>query len=429
MSKWRAWVVAVLAVLLAGGTAVAQEVVEVDPESDPAAWEEYEELTKAAGAGEEVPMPGEEAWGKPWKKMCANNDEWCPSIAEGVASGQKWCTSKKCVTNHLGQSYDIWKEWHGWIELMCGGQPGMMAAQTMRTESYVGGEKGKKKNPVFSMTKSGTKECGLASVDREHAKALNVNACDPLANVYATCYYRNNRVLALRDKYPDVEKAPLEDQWLLAGAGGAVGLGKIIELLKRSGSLQTDASGTLKHSSPYDHMIKFIAGMHGRWKKANKVQKLKKTMGIDGALASLGLSQKQWKYLESYLDLYKKHGDWSTIFGYRPGRTAFRIARPGRVSEMLDPVYGGMIPWGEPVLPKRPKGILEYPGDKLHCACGNWPELLDKRPTAFEKKQAVGKDDFVAPLSLDELVCEQRPQKYVCNAPEGLVPVEALPGG
>jgi hypothetical protein len=426
LGKWSAGAGLLLALMLAGEPVTAQDV---DPESDPEAWEEYEELAKSAGAGEEIPMPGDEAWGKPWKKMCAANDDWCPSIAEGVSAGQKWCTSKKCVTNHVGQSYKIWHEWYGWIEWMCGGQPGMVAAQTMRTEAYVGGKKGAKKNPVFSMTKSGTKECGLASVDRDHAKKLNVNACDPLANVYATCWYRNNRVIVLRDKYPDVEKAPIEDQWLLAGAGGAVGMGKVIELLKRSGSLKTDAAGKLKHASPYDHLIKFIRGTHARWQKAQKVNKLKKTMGLDGALTKMGLSQKQWKYLKSYVNLYKKHGDWATIFGYRPGRTAFRITRPGRVSEMLGPVYGGNVPWGEPVLPDRPKNILEYPGDKLHCACGNWPELANKRPTAFQKKQATQAKGFVMPLSPDDLECEQKPKKYVCSAPEGVSAPEVLPGG
>lgn len=421
---------AVTVFVLLAGVALAQDE---DPEVDPEAWEEYEEMAKEAGAGETVPMPGEKGWGKPWKQMCASNDSWCPSIVEGVNAGLQWCKSPKCMNNNRNQSYAIYNEWGAWIEVDCGGlyglgQPGLWPSQTIRTESYVGGEKGKKKNPVFSMTKSGTKECGLASVDRDHAKKLNINACDPRANIFATCWYRNNRLIVLRQKKPDVVKAPLEDQWLIAGAGGSVGMGKVITLLERSNALATDADGNLKHEHPYDHMIRYLQTLHTKWVNAQKVKKLSKSMGIDGALGQLGYTEKQWNYIKKFLDLYSKHGDWASIFGFRPGRTAFRVTRPGRVAEIVAPLYYGNIPWGEPKLPDRPKGILEYPGDKLHCACGNWPELLNKKPSAGQKKALSAELPAASvPLNPEVLVCEKKKNTLVCEYPEP--PTGLYPGG
>jgi hypothetical protein len=324
--------------------------------------------------GEPQPLKGAVV-GTPWKKTCASGDDWCPSIAAGVDSGVNWCSSDKCIKNHITGAYEIWDTWHPPIEEMCGGQPGMWPAQTMRTESF---------GDVFSMTTSGTKECGLASVDRVHAEKLNVNACDPMANIYATCWFRNKRLLVLREKLPDVTKAPLQDQWLLAGAGGAVGSGKVIALIQKSGALKTDKDGKLKHADPYDYLIRYMKGLHYRWEKAQKVYALKKKIGLPAALGKVGLTEKQWKYVDGHGDLYAKHGDWSSVFGFRPGRTAFRIARPGRVAEIMKYVYPEGIPWGQPELPVRPEGLYEYPGDKLHCACGNWEELKGKKPVVAE---------------------------------------------
>jgi hypothetical protein len=411
--------------VLLAGSAVAQEVDSgVDPETDPKAWEEYEDAAKQAGAGETVAMPGDAGWGKPWKQMCASNDDWCPNIADGVNSGLQWCTSPKCMNNHRNGSYAIYVEWSAWIEVDCGavdgfGQPGFWPAQTMRTESF---------GDVFGMTKSGTKECGLASVDREHAAQLNINACDPRANIYATCWYRNNRLIALREKMPEVIVAPLEDQWLIAGAGGSVGLGKVILLLQRSNALATDVNGDLKHDHPYEYMIRYLQTLHAKWNNAQKVNKLTKSMGINGALGQLGYTEKQWGYLKKFLDLYKKQGEWSSIFGFRPGRTAFRIARPGRVAEIVAPLYYGTIPWGEPKLPERPKGITEYPGDKLHCACGNWPELKTKKPSAAQT-QAVAAVLPAAAVPFDPaaLICETKKNTLVCAHPK--LPTGTYPGG
>lgn len=339
-------------------------------ELDPETCQEEGTCWIPAG-GEPQPIKGV-SLSKPWKKC---PDDWCPSIEEGVNSGVGWCSSDKCLKNHITGAYDIWGIWHPPIEEMCGGQPGMWPAQTMRTESF---------GNIFSMTKSGTKECGLASVDRVHAKQLDINACDPIANIWATCWYRNKRLLNLREKLPDIERAPLQDQWLLAGAGGAVGSGKVIALIQKSGALKTDADGNLKKKSPYAHLIKYMKGLHNRWEKANEVYALKKQIGLGAALKKMGLSEKQWKYVDAHGDLYAKHGDWASIFGYRPGRTAFRIARPGRVAEIMVHVYPQGIPWGEPVLPERPEGLYPYPGDKKHCACGNWMELKGKKPLTAE---------------------------------------------
>jgi hypothetical protein len=395
---------------LLAGSVGAQE----DPEADPDAWEEYEEMSKEAGAGEAVPMPGDEDWGKPWKKLCPANDGWCPNIAEGVNSGVKWCKSPKCMNNHRKQSYEIWVTWNAWIEEYCGGlygagQPGMWPAQTMRTESF---------GNVFSMTKSGTEECGLASVDEAHAEKLNVNACDPQANIWATCYMRNNRLISWRKKMPEVEKAPLQDQWLIAGAGGAVGSGKVMLLLQRSGALKEDKDGNLKHAHPYEHMLRFLQTIHTKYTKGKKLAKLEKKMGISGALGQLGYSAKQGKYLKTFIDLYAKTGHWSSVFGYRPGRTAFRIARPGRVAEIIEPLYYGDIPWGEPRLPPRPAGLMDFPGKKKHCACGNWPALEHKKPPKAQKDKvttALAVDRFPAdPSTLD---CEKKKSTLICDIP------------
>jgi hypothetical protein len=336
--------------------------------------------------GEPEPIMG--SLGEPWKKMCAKPGEWCPSIAEGVSSGESWCSSDKCLKNNITKSYSIYQKWGPVIDEMCGaavgnGQPGIWVSQTVRTEACAGNEGGK--CDVFNMTKSGTKECGLASVTVSMAEELNINACDPYANLYATCYYRADRVIKMRDKLPDLEKAPLEDQWLIAGAGGAVGCGKVITLIQKSGALSTNKDGDLKHSSPYTRMITYIKGIHPRWVKAQKVYKLRKTMGLAGALKHFGYTEKEWKYIDTFGDVYSKSGDWSKVFGYRPGRTAFRIARPGRVAEIMLHLYPDGIPWGEPARPKRPEGLAEFPGKKKHCACGNWKdEYLNKVPSLEE---------------------------------------------
>lgn len=365
-----------------------------EPENDgsPEEWEEFEVDQAMAEAGEEVSMPGEKDFGKPWKKKCPSNDGWCPSISEGVSAALVWCDSEKCRKNHLGDALEIYGTWGPWIDEDCGGQPGILPSQTIRTESHVGS--GEKKG-VFAMTKSGTKECGLASVDRDHAKGLDINACQPRANIFGTCWYRNNRLLALREKLPDVSLAPLEDQWIFAGAGGAVGLGKVITLIQKSGALATKKDGTLVNSSPAKRLVTYLQTIHGKWGRARKVQARSKSIGLDAALKEEGLTTKQWNYLKGFLDLYSSTGPWSSIFGFRPGRTAFRIVRVYRVVQMLKTMYpDGVIPWGEPVLPKRPEDLLSYPGDKLHCACGNWPELEDDRPSAEEMEVFMTNSDF-----------------------------------
>lgn len=333
-----------------------------DEPTDEELWDEYEVLAEEAGAGESVPTPDDPEWGKPWLAGC--KDDWCPSILEGVNAGENWCKSNKCRKNHTTGAAKIHAEYKAWLD-DCGGQPGLWPAQTARTESF---------GAVFSMTKSGTKECGLCSVDRNHAKALDINACDPEANVWASCWFRNKRLLNLREKFPAIADAPLEDQWMLAGAAGAVGGGKVYQFIHDSGAL--------KSPHPYKRFRAYVRSLHPKWKKSSGVHFTIKKIGKGLALAHHGLTVKQWKYLRRFKDLYAKHGDWFKLFGCRPGRTVFRLTRPHGAARVISGLYDdGKIPWGEPVLPPRPAGIYPYPDkDKHHCACGHWPELEGKRP-------------------------------------------------
>lgn len=334
--------------------------------------------------------------GEPWKKMCAGNDSWCPSIAEGAAAGLSWCEEgTNCYDVHRTGAYSIYQEWGPWLERYCGGQPGIWPAQTSRTEAYVGkGEHG-----VFAMTKSGTKECGLLSVDRVHAEGVDLNACDPLANVVASCWYRNKRLLNLREKRPAVELAPLEDQWLLAGAGGAVGLGQVVTVLDHSGCLKTDADGELRREHPYDCMTKWLLALHPKWKKATLVSEFASVHGITPALEEHGLTDKQWAYLSKFTQVYSGKGPLGSVFSWRPGRSVFRMLRGKAVAKLISTMYpDGRIPWGEPALPEIPGDLPKYPGDKKHCACGNWPWLKDKRPTPAEVQAWKTVDAWKIPL-------------------------------
>lgn len=385
---------------LAGLITLGRAVFGGDSLDEGAAWKVYEEEAKKAGAGESVPTPDEKAFGRPWLKRCYASDGWCPSILEGTIAGEKWCASDKCSTRHRTQSYDIFMDWGPWID-DCGGQPGLWPAQTCRTESHVGESA---KNPVFAKTKSGTKECGLASVDRDHAEGLDINACDPRANLWATCWYRNNRLIKLRELVPEITRYPLEQQWLIAGAGGAVGLGKVIALLKMSGALTKNKDGEPKHAKPHRHLVQYMKGLHHRWKRARAVKMDVAKIGRTAALAKHGLTEKQWKWLEPHADLYTSHGQWASMFGWRPGRTAFRITRPAAALRIIRELYPeGRVPWSEPALPPRPAGILPYPGKKLHCACGNWKHLQDDKPTLLEIDAWLESLDGDKPLHPDDV--------------------------
>lgn len=339
----------------------------------------------------------------PWKDGCT--DKWCPSIAEGAEKGESWCLSKDgCGGYHRKESYKIYAKYEAWFDEMCNGQPGIWGAQTARTES--------EGDPEASIEKTG--ECGLMSVDQEHAEALNINSCDPKANVWAACYSRNLQLISLRESIDGLDKALIQDQWMIAGASGSAGSGKIIRILKWSKAL--------KGKHPYNAMRSYLKGLHSKWWKATKAQIAINKLGLDDGLGKIVMTHEEWKELEPYVKVYDKTSDWGVLWNagksmYRPGRTAFRISRlegARKVMEVLFPE--GKMPWGEPALPPRPADILPYPGKKDHCSCHLWPELKNKAPAAEENEKWKTDTD---PMDPEKMKCVSGFKgKLVCKATE-----------
>lgn len=322
------FLVAVL-VLLIGWAALAQDSPDEVP--TPKDWADYEAKAAKAEAGEEIPLPGESSHAK----KCATVEGWCPTVTNGVLAGRQWCIGKKCGISHVNRSQEILEEFRGWIEAYAGGAVPILMAGTIRTES---------EGKVFGFTKSKTRECGLASVDLAHATLLDVNSCDPEASIWAAGQSRNLQLLNLRAQFPQLVKAPLSDQWMLAGAAGAVGSNRVAGLILESGALSMRDDGTLRYAHPHDRLLDWLV----------------------------------WADKSPKIDLYS----WDTrhLMGPNPGKTAFRIARPEAVATLLGALYPDGLPWAEPSLPERPAGILAFPGVTQHCQCYRWPELEAKRP-------------------------------------------------
>ena len=383
--------IVVVCAILAGVITVAlgadDPPASTDPSVEEAQWDVLEDANKEAGAGQDVPTPDELLAEEPWKDGCKG---YCPSIVNGVTAGEKWCLSKKakCNKSHTNRAYQLWLEFLAWIEESAGGKPGIFTAGTVRTES---------EGKVFGEIKGTTHECGLASMDLKHAEGLNINACDPRANLYAAGYYRNKRLIKLRDYYdgkihgkekkprPDIRLAPLEDQWMLAGACGAIGSDKVIKLINLSGALDTKADGTLKWASPHKRVRKYLKWAHNRWAKATTMY----------AEDPWGLYQKP--HLSKWLTLYT--GDSPLAFMLpNPGKVSFRFSRGWAGLTLYEPMYPSGLPWGEPVLPERPDGLYPFPGTAQHCQCWRWPELEGIRPTPEENAQALAKLGDRAPI-------------------------------
>lgn len=310
---------------------------------EPDEWKKWEKEAGQAGAGEPVPPPDDAM--TPHETWCQGVKGWCPSVANGVYAGQHWCLPNcpkckppKCYHSHRNRSYDIYLKWKGWIDLFTGGKPGLHLAQTIRTES---------EGEVFTKTKSKTQECGIASIDRAKAKHYDINACDPKANLWAAGYMRNVRLIKLRKNYPQLVRAPLADQWKLAGGCGSVGSHRIRRLIERSGALRTQDDGSLYYARPHERILKWLV----------------------------------WADKSGKGDFYSLSG--SFLLGRNPGRTAFRIARAAAFESMFEDLYMHGIPYGEPALPQRPDDILPFPGDSKHCQCWRWPELKDKQPKPY----------------------------------------------
>jgi len=325
-----ALVIVAMFVLLVALKAMGAEGVPGEPTE--AEWQEYESAAAKAPAGEVVPLPGEDSHAK----RCTTIKGWCPTVTNGVIAGKEWCIGKKCGQSHVNRTLAIFEEFGGWIVAHAGGASPYAIAGTIRTES---------EGKVFAKTKSWTEECGLTSVDLFHAKELDVNACDPEAAIWAAGMNRNRQLLNLRAKYPQLALAPLDEQWKLAGAAGAVGSNKIISLIKLSNVLEMKIDGTLRWPEPHGRLLKWLISMD---------------------------KSKQW-------DLYS--WEWRPYLGPNPGKTAFRIARPAAAHILLGPLHpSGTMEFGEPIIPDRPEGILPFPGTDKHCQCWRWPELEGKRP-------------------------------------------------
>ncbi len=319
------WFLLLMTMLTALGAVVILLALEASGQSDEdQAWQDYYDAAGQAGAGETVPLPDE---AEPWKQWCSPG-EYCPSVLNGVLGGMTWCHKGKCHDSHRARSLAIWTEWAGWIEPYSGGAPGLLMASTIRTES---------EGNVSGMTKSTTKECGLASIDLAHAQTADVNACDPQANIWAQGYFRNLRLIKAREKIDGLDGAPLEDQWMIAGACGAIGSHRVAALVAKSGALKAE--------HPYRRILKWLQWAHGKWQK----------VGLYGSAGT-------------------------AILGTNKGKGAFRVARVWGVVRLLEDMYGGSMPWAEPVLPDRPSEIQPFPGVSKHCACTIWPELEVMRP-------------------------------------------------
>lgn len=315
------------------------------PEEEAEAWSEYEAESAKAGAGEAVPTPDK----PPWKTGCSG---YCPDLVNGVVAGEQWCAKpkQKCHTSHPARTLAIYYDLIGWIESYNGGHAGIPIAGTIRTES---------EGAVFAQTSSKTRECGLASIDLLHAEALDINACDPRANVWAAGVFRNRRLLKLRGDFPQATLATLEQQWLMAGMYGSIGSTRARRIIDASGALKLDDDGSLRYDEPHARIRAWLKSLHSRWTK--------------GKLP----------------DLYTLGGEWGPILGPAPGKSAFRVARAWGNLELLRPLYPDGVPWGEPSIVPRPDGILGYPGAFQHCQCWRWPELEGQRPTAVEQVSAI----------------------------------------
>ena len=326
------------------------------------------------------------AMAEPWKEGCT--DKWCPSLVEGVDKGENWCLAKDgCGGYHRKESYALYMKYKPWFN-NCGGTPGLWAAQTGRTES-----EGETDAHIEN-----TGECGLMSVDEENAKALNINSCDPKAVIWAACYGRNNQLINLREDLKGLDSAPIQDQWMLAGAAGAAGSGKIFRIVKWSKALSS------KH--PYSASRNYLRGLHSKWKKATEAKYWIKKLGLDAGLGRVQMPHEKWLDLEKYEKGYDKNSEWGVLWNagvsmYRPGRTAFRIARPEGARKVIEILFAdGKMPWGDPVLPPRPPDLYSFPGKGKHCACHLWPELKDRVPTPEEFEQWKSQNEPADPANL-----------------------------
>ncbi len=330
-----ALVVALLAVgaLVCSGVANAETITEQ-------AWQPYEDAASKAGAGQQVPVPDDVL--TPHQSWCESIPGWCPTVETGVWAGINWCQATnpkaappQCWHSHRNRSYQIYLEWKDWLDRFAGGFPGLFVAGTIRTES---------EGVVDAQTPSKTLECGIASVDRSMAQTYDVNACDPEANLWVAGVARNRRLLNLRERWPQLARAPLEQQWKLAGAAGAIGTNRVNALIEASGALRLREDGTLFYARPHERVLKWLA----------------------------------WADRAGKIPFYSFVG--SALLGFNPGRGAFRVARPEAQEAILGPLYASGVPWGEPVAVPRPEGLDPFPGYEKHCECWRWPELVEKRP-------------------------------------------------
>lgn len=310
-------------------------------EEEDKAWQEYEEASQKAGAGEVVPLPDDTL--TPHDVWCEKVEGWCPTVTNGVLGGMRWCLGKpgakakpKCYTSHRKRTYQILLDWWGYLKDYIGGQHPLYKAGTVRTES---------EGMWDASTNSSTWECGLASIDRAKAKAFNVNACDAKANLWVAGQLTNLRLIRLREKYQQLVQAPLSDQWKLAGACGAIGTNKVHNLIDASGALRTKDDGTLYYAHPHDRILKWL----------------------------------MWADKTGKVNFYSYEG--VALLGHNPGRGAFRVARSVAAEELYGDMVGGVDNlYGEPELAPRPDDLYPYPGDAKHCKCSQWPELADRHP-------------------------------------------------
>ena len=303
------------------------------------AWDIYQKAADQAGAGQKVPE--DDGVLTPHDSWCENVPGWCPTVEVGVWAGLNWCQPKPkaeppaCWHSHRSRSYHIYLEWKEWLDRFSGGFPALFVAGTIRTES---------EGVVDSQTASKTLECGLASVDQQMARAYDVNACDPEANVWVAGVARNVRLQGLRERWPDLAQAPLEQQWKLAGAAGAIGTNRVSSLIEASGALRLREDGTLFYARPHERVLKWLA----------------------------------WADRAAKYPFYSFLG--TSLLGPNPGKGAFRVARPEAQEAILGPMYVSGVPWGEPVAVPRPAFLDPFPGYEKHCQCWRWPDLVEKRP-------------------------------------------------
>jgi hypothetical protein len=336
--------VAMALFMLWAWSATAQE------EPTAAEWEAWEKKAQQAGAGEEVPVPDDSM--TPHQVWCSTIKGYCPTVVNGVIAGQQWCVGKaggkvkpKCYTSHRNRSYKIMLDWWDWLSAYMGGKHPIYTAGTIRTES---------EGVWDAMTNSSTKECGLASIDLAKAESYDINACDAKANIWAAGQMTNQRLIKLREKYPQLVQAPLSDQWKLAGACGAIGSNKVHNLIDASGALRTRDDGSLYYQQPHERVLKWL----------------------------------MWKDKQDPAFFYSYEG---TIYlGRNPGKGAFRVARSVAGEALLADIVGGADNlYSEPALVPRPEDLYPFPGKALHCKCYQWPELADRHPVPVASAPGV----------------------------------------